>query len=60
MDYKELRKAAYPSVEEQLDMLWHELNTRGSVTSDNADDVASVWFNVINEVKERFPKPSGE
>lgn len=60
MDYKELRKAAYPSIEEQLDMLWHELNTRGSVTNDNADDVASVWFNVINEVKERFPKPSEE
>ena len=39
------------SLGNQLDMLWHELNVSGSLTSDGE------WFNKIKEVKENNPKP---
>lgn len=45
------RQMRYPRLGEQLDMLWHELSTTGSITS------SGEWFNVINEVKNQFPKP---
>jgi hypothetical protein len=32
-------------------MLWHELNTSGSISADGG------WFQSIQEVKQQYPKP---
>ena len=48
--YKKVRR--YPKVQEQLDMLWHEINTTGAL-SDSGN-----WFNTIKEIKDNHPKPS--
>lgn len=42
--YASARKAAYPSIEEQLDMLYHEGFDK--------------WREVIQSVKDRIPKDS--
>jgi len=47
--YKKVRR--YPKVQEQLDMLWHEINTSGSISTDG------TWFNAIKDVKDTNPKP---
>jgi hypothetical protein len=45
-EYKELRAKEYPSVEEQLDMIYHtDLDT---------------WRDVILKVKNKYPKQEGE
>jgi hypothetical protein len=49
--YQRDRQQIYPSLGNQLDMLWHELNVSGSLTSNGE------WFNKIKEVKENNPKP---
>ena len=49
--YNARRINAYPMLGEQLDMLWHELNNSGSISTDGA------WFNAIKEVKDVNPKP---
>lgn len=49
--YKLEREAAYPSVQEQFDMLWHELNTKGAI------DKAGDWFTQVKAVKDAHPKP---
>lgn len=49
--YQRDREHLYPKLGTQLDMLWHELNTSGSITTDGA------WFNTIKNVKETNPKP---
>ena len=36
---------------EQLDMLYHELETSGSLTTGGS------WFNVVKAVKDANPKP---
>ena len=41
-DYKDFRKAEYPSIEEQLDMLYHQ-GYEG-------------WRAKIEEIKNKFPK----
>ena len=41
----------YPDMRDQLDMLWHELNTSGSISADGA------WFNTIKDIKDQHPKP---
>ncbi len=48
--YTALRMTNYPQITEQLDMLWHELNTSGSISTNGS------WFQSINEVKTQFPK----
>jgi hypothetical protein len=50
MPYGARRMNAYPSFADQLDMLWHELNTSGSVSTDG------TWFNTIKTVKDDNPK----
>jgi hypothetical protein len=52
MPYDAQRVHAYPVLENQLDMLWHELNTNGTISTDG------VWFNTIKEVKDTHPKPT--
>jgi hypothetical protein len=49
-DYKVVRR--YPALNEQLDMLWHEINTTGTI-SHNGN-----WFNNIKEIKDNHPKPN--
>ncbi len=41
----------YPSTGEQLDMLFHELETSGSLT------ISGSWFNAVKAVKDANPKP---
>ena len=41
----------YPEVGEQLDMLFHELETTGSLS------ISGSWFNTIKAVKDANPKP---
>jgi hypothetical protein len=49
--YDSQRINSYPTIGNQLDMLWHELNQSGSLTTNGE------WFNSIKEVKENNPKP---
>lgn len=48
--YKELRKLSYPSIGEQLDKLYHDINN-GTLTTDGD------FFTAINTVKTDNPKP---
>jgi hypothetical protein len=50
MSYDARRINAYPSLGNQLDMIWHELNASGSISIDGS------WFNTIKDVKEANPK----
>ena len=49
--YDANRMHTYPSIGNQLDMLWHELNTSGSISTDGS------WFQSIQEIKQQYPKP---
>ena len=49
--YDANRVNSYPTIGNQLDMLWHELNQSGSLTTNGE------WFNTIKEVKDNNPKP---
>jgi len=66
MDYREKRKAEYPEIGEQLDMLWHMLNDYGSAdkevdsTDENSGEVGQVlntWYETIKDIKDKYPKP---
>lgn len=41
----------YPSVEDQLDLLWHDISA-GKPLNKN-----SRWYKVIDGVKSKYPKP---
>ena len=45
------REDGYPTVTDQLDMLFHELETTGSLT------ISGSWFNTVKAVKDANPKP---
>ena len=47
-DYKVVRQ--YPTINEQLDMLWHEINSTGTLSNNG------TWFNTIKEIKDHHPK----
>lgn len=49
--YDALRMNNYPQIADQLDMIWHELNTNGTLSADG------TWFQSIQEVKTQYPKP---
>jgi hypothetical protein len=49
--YQRNRQQSFPSIGNQLDMIWHELNTSGSISSDG------TWFQSIQEIKQEYPKP---
>jgi hypothetical protein len=49
--YQRDREQIYPKIGTQLDMLWHELNTTGTISKDGE------WFNAVKEVKDTIPKP---
>ena len=48
--YNFSRMNNYPTIGNQLDMLWHELNNSGSLST------GGEWFNSIKEVKDNNPK----
>ena len=50
--YDALRMVNYPQISNQLDMLWHELNNSGSIST------GGTWFQSIQEVKDSYPKIS--
>jgi len=41
----------YPKIEDQLDMLWHELDIYGTIEKNGP------WFKAIEAVKVKNPKP---
>ena len=49
--YKRTREIAYPDIREQFDMLFHELETTGSLS------ISGSWFNTVKTVKDANPKP---
>ena len=48
---KTAREKKYPKIVDQLDIMWHEINTTGTL-SDTGN-----WFNTIKEIKDNHPKP---
>lgn len=50
IDYKIQRKAHYPQIGDQLDMLWHAIDT----DTLNKD---SDFYKEIKKVKDAYPKP---
>ena len=50
--YARTREAAYPSIGDQLDMLWHAIDGDATLKSDYAD-----FHTAIKAVKDANPKP---
>ena len=48
--YQRDRQQIYPTLGNQLDMLWHELNQSGSLSTNGE------WFQSIQSIKDTFPK----
>lgn len=49
--YQRDRVKAYPSINDQLDMLWHMMDD-GIIPGKDSD-----WYNSIKDIKDQFPKP---
>jgi hypothetical protein len=52
-NYDERREKAYPSVTEQLDMLWHGMNNGEAPKLE-------PFYSEIKAIKDKFPKPAEE
>jgi len=50
LTYQQKRALEYPSIGDQLDMLWHMMNDE-TISGKN-----STWYNTIKEVKDNNPK----
>jgi hypothetical protein len=50
LQYFRDRSAEYPNITEQLDMIWHDMNS-GTIAGKD-----SKWFNLINSIKLKYPK----
>lgn len=48
-EYKVERQAAYPSIGDQLDMIYHD-KMNGT----------NMWSDLITSIKNQYPKPAGE
>ena len=48
-DYKILRQTSYPSLFNQLDMLWHAMDS-------NEIPRANNFYNALKEIKDTYPK----
>ena len=48
--YAESRREAYPPIQEQLDLLFHELTASGSLTTSGS------WYQTIKSIKDANPK----
>ena len=51
-EYSWKRAETYPSIQEQLDLLWHAINADTDLKSK-----FSAFYNSIKEVKDANPKP---
>jgi hypothetical protein len=51
LSYEVERRYNYPSLVDQLDQLWHDMNS-GTIPGKET----SEWFQSIAEVKEKYPK----
>ena len=51
-DYARARELAYPSIGDQLDMLWHAIDADTTLKSDYAD-----FHTAIKAIKDAHPKP---
>lgn len=51
LEYARERVKNYPEAKEQVDQLWHFINSGGIV------DQSSEWFQNIKKIKETYPKP---
>lgn len=51
-DYRELRADQYPELADQLDMLWHSMDS-GQIPK------AEPFYSALKAVKEQYPKPQG-
>jgi hypothetical protein len=49
--YKYLREKEYPSINEQLDTLWHSMDS-GEIPK------SQTFYTTIKAVKDKYPKPS--
>lgn len=47
-EYQRLRAAEYPSIQDQLDMQYHD-----------ALNGTTTWQTAVNAVKDKYPKPEG-
>ncbi len=47
--HEQLRKKEYPSIEEQLDKLFHDINN-------NTLDKKGSFYNAISTIKDKYPK----
>ena len=47
--YTEKRKASYPSLEEQFDLLWHAIDS-GTL------DKSSSFYTTLKATKDKYPK----
>lgn len=52
-EYKELRRNEYGNLGDQLDMLYHDIQSM------NAVDQRSTWYKKIQAIKNKYPKPEG-
>ena len=50
------RVATYPSIDQQLDALWHDINS--GLLGESAK--TGSWFLMVKAVKDKYPKPSTE
>lgn len=50
--YEIERRNFYPTIGDQLDALWHDMNS-GKIPG--KED--SEWFNMISDIKNQYPKP---
>lgn len=50
IEYSVKRKSEYPSIPDQLDMLWHAMNSAEI-------PMAIKFYSVIAEIKAKYPKP---
>lgn len=49
LGYREMRQAEYPVVKDQLDMLWHAMDT-------GAMPKAEPFYSAIKAIKDKYPK----
>ena len=50
MEYKENRVAEYPSIGDQLDLLYKDMLA-------DKGDKTGAWFTAVKTVKDKYPKP---
>lgn len=50
---KDKKRNDYPKIEDQLDLLWHDIDN--GILGESAKD--SLWYNSIKVTKQKYPKP---